>query len=315
MQVTLLEYGARVSSILFPVNGKLTEMTLGYRDNSQYLQDDYYLGASVGRVCNRIAYGQFSLNGTNYQLNRNSSLHCLHGGALGFSQQYWQVESESISEQSIIFSLLSKEGEQGFPGELMVKVKYTLTDDNSLVIDFSAQPSTATLVNLCNHCYFHLGNSSINDLELSINAKEFLPIDNSGIPLGKAEFIANSDFDFTKEKLVFDTLSKSNEPQILTNKGFDHCYVLSPVKSNNLKANAVLSSRRSGVQLNVFTDQLGLQLYTGQYLSGDFEPYQALCLEAQHFPDAINNPYLNSPIVEAGNLYSKQVRYQFTQVQ
>ncbi|QBG35065.1 aldose epimerase family protein [Litorilituus sediminis] len=314
MQVTLLEYGARVSSILFPVNGTLTEMTLGYRDNSQYLQDDFYLGASVGRVCNRIAQGQFILNGTHYQLSQNSGAHCLHGGEIGFSQQYWQVDSESISAQSIIFSLLSKEDDQGFPGELIVKIKYTLTDENSLVIDFTGLASATTLINLCNHCYFHLGDNSINDLALYINADDYLPIDNTGIPLGKPKPVAKSDFDFSKETLVFDKLTNSTEQQIITNKGFDHCYVLSSNKNSDLKANAVLISRKSGVQLSVYTDQLGMQLYTGQYLSGDFKPYQALCLEAQHFPDAINNPYLSSPIVETGKRYSKQVKYQFTLV-
>jgi aldose 1-epimerase len=317
MRVTLLDLGATVSSILVPVKGKLTEMTLGYKNIDDYTHDEFYLGSSVGRVCNRIAQAQFSLNQQKYQLNKNSGEHCLHGGQQGFSKRTWQVNQNTLTDNYAEFFLFSADGEQGFPGELNVKIVYQLNNNNALSINFHALGKQDTVVNLCNHCYFHLGSKDIDNLYLQLQAENYLPVDDTGIPTGELRSVAESDFCFLTARSVGKQITQSNNEQIIrANNGFDHCYV-SKVNSVDLsskpnqQAVARLENRTNGITLQVFTDQKGLQLYSAQYLHGSFHPYQAVCLEAQNFPDAINQPNFISDVLRAGESYNKQVVYQF----
>jgi len=308
MQVTLLDFGARVISILFPVKEQLTEMILTYKNIDDFKNDPFYLGATVGRVCNRIAQARFSFLKHDYHLSKNSNEHCLHGGENGFSKRNWQFNQQSLSESYAELSLTSSDGDQGFPGRLSAKVSYRLTDDNCLKINFSATSEQDTLVNLCNHCYFHLGEESINNLSLKISADQYLPTNHSGIPTGETASVINGPFSFIEEKLVGETVTQSDHLQIKEHKGFDHCYVL---ESANHMPVAHLRGQSKAVELLIYTDQPGLQLYSGQYLEDKFSPYQALCMEAQGFPDAVNHSHFPNIKLKANETYSRYVNYQF----
>ena len=309
MRVELIDWGARVRSILFPVNGKLTEMTLTYPAIEDYRQDPFYLGASIGRVANRIAQASFELEGKVYELAKNNNGNCLHGGQQGFSAQSWQFNQETLSENQAELSLFSPDGDQGFPGNLEAKVRYHLTHDNKLMIDYSAICDKDTPINLCNHCYFHLGQATIEELFLQINGDKYLPIDKNGIPTGQKIAIQNSDFSFISRASVGRRINFTTNKQITENKGYDHCYLLSAPQIDTCSAKLI--NQTTGVTLSIYTDQPGLQFYSGQYLEGKFAPYQAICLEAQNFPDDINQNLASSTITPADTYYRKQLIYQF----
>ncbi|WDE08831.1 galactose mutarotase [Thalassomonas viridans] len=311
MQVQLLDFGARVASISLPVKGKQTEMTLGYPHLEDYRHDPYYLGASVGRVCNRIANGRFSLNGRVYQLSRNSRGHCLHGGEAGFSSRFWQLDQASLTSSFARFKLRSEDGDQGFPGTLLASVSYFLDDDNRLQIHFHATCDQDIPVNFCNHCYFHLGEASIDGLSLQIDATDYLPATAELIPTCEVKPVAASDFCFQQSALLGQRIKQASAPGITDFKGFDHCYWLSGV--NRETPVARLTGQTSGVSLSVYSDQPGLQLYSGQHLASPFTSYRAVCLEVQDFPDAINNRLSASPVLPAGEEYRRYVCYQFSQ--
>lgn len=305
MEVDILNFGARVSSIRFPVQGVLTEMTMTYDEVEKFTTDAFYIGATCGRFANRIAGGKFSLNGEDYQLNQNSDGNCLHGGESNFANRYWQVEYQN--KQSVVLTLTSLDGDQGFPGNLNVKVKYTLTADNALDFEYSARSDQDTTVNLCNHCYFTLGEPDIHSLSLIINSDYVLPVDEKLIPTGELKAVADGDFDFNQAVLLKERLVNLSDESLVATKSFDHCYVIKPDIENIA---AVLSSNE--VSLTIRTDQPGIQFCTASFLSGDFKPFQGVCLEAQNYPDAINNPDFPSALLKAGEHYHKLVSYQFT---
>jgi aldose 1-epimerase len=313
MQVTLLDFGARVSSILLPVNDKLTEMILGYDNSADYLQDEFYLGASVGRVCNRIANAEFCLNEQIYKLSQNNNSHCLHGGKQGFDSRFWRVNDSNIGINQIEFSLLSEDGDQGFPGELCASVRYELSDENQLLIHFEAITDKDTIVNICNHCYFNLGEHTIDSLSLQMNSNSYLPTGDGDIPTGEIRAVVNSDFCFTQSSAIGARINQATSKQVIkANNGFDHCYLLTHNNDPLTKPKAILTGQTTGVRLDVFTDQIGMQLYTGQYLSGQFRPYQGVCLEAQSLPNAINEGKFGSVTLSKAQRSSKTVIYQFS---
>ncbi|GLX86090.1 aldose 1-epimerase [Thalassotalea loyana] len=312
MQVKILDFGARVSSILFPIKGRLTEMTLAYTKQESYLQDPFYLGATVGRVCNRIAKARFSLNHKEYQLSKNSGENCLHGGAQGFSSRYWHFNPDSLSDNFAELSLLSEDGDQGFPGRVLATVVYRLTANNSLEIEFKARTDQDTVVNMCNHCYFHLGEPSIKSLSLQLNALHYLPINREGIPTGEVRVVKNSPFSFKQLSVLGEKLTSVADSQLQQNNGYDHCFVLENTK--NKQAVATLVGNANRVKMQVFTDQPGLQLYSGQYLADEFSAYQGMCLEAQNFPNAINTKGFPTAILTADEHYHRHVCYQFSEL-
>jgi aldose 1-epimerase len=321
MQVTLLDLGARVSSIKLPIDDVLTELTLGYEKIEDYHRDQFYMGATVGRVCNRIAKGQFVINDDQWQVSQNSGEHCLHGGEIGFSGKHWQLDLTTLSSNSITFTLVSPDKDQGFPGEVLAKVCYHLADDNCLLIDFFAETNKTTPVNFCNHCYFHLGEQSINDLYLQLNADSYLPTNESGIPTGEIKQVKNSDFCFHHSSSIGARIDQATDKQIAqAHKGFDHCYVLKQKFDGgnvteafiNKPPVATLQAKNSGVTLEIFTDQLGMQLYSTQYLQGQFTSYQAICLEAQGFPNAVNMIEFESGLLTPKRAYHKRVVYRFS---
>lgn len=303
MEVDILNLGATVSSIRFPVNNTLKEMTLTYDNVDDFLNDPFYLGATCGRFANRIAKGKFLLDANSYQLTQNNDGNCLHGGTEGFTHRFWRASEQSTN--SILFTLISPDGDQGFPGEVTATVRYTLTSDNALAIDYGATTDQSTIINLCNHCYFNLGETDIHSLNLTINSEDIVVVENC-IPTGAARNIKNSAFDFLDTVALKERMANYQD-DMLDEMGYDHCYM---IDGNMHQAAAELSS--NDVKLSVYTNQPGLQLYTAAYLSEPFKPFQALCLEAQNYPDAINHFHFPSPILKPDETYSKQVVYQFT---
>ena len=221
---TFLNFGARLVSIKVPVNSGLKEMLVGYKKHEDYLTDPYFLGAICGRVCNRISGAAFSLKGFDYKLDANDGLHCLHGGRGGFSQQFWIIEHQS--ESKVVFSLLSPHLDQGFPGELSIKVSYDLQENDALAVEISASTSSLTAVNITFHPYFNLGETTNKNLQLTLNSASFLARDNHGIPIGREIATSELGVDLAQPTKVNDFYQNSCYSQIDDEQGVDHCFLL-----------------------------------------------------------------------------------------
>jgi aldose 1-epimerase len=307
MSVEILNYGARIKSILFPANGIVKDMTVGYPASKSYLTDDFYLGATCGRVCNRIENGIFDIDGIRYSLSQNDSEHCLHGGVANFSYKFWQIES--LSHSTVILTLQSKDGDQGFPGQLNLQVKYHLTDSNKLEIEYFAVSNKATPINITNHAYFNLGDDSCETLELTIAASNMLERKNNGLPSGKTLPVVNSDFNFTKPVNLGERRANATDVNVNAMGCFDHCYVLNNINFDIPKA--MLISKNNQIKMSLFTDQPAIQLYTGVGLSGEFNPYQGVCLEAQNYSNAVNIDHFPNSILQPYDEYRRKIIYQF----
>ena len=306
LDVELLPFGATIRSIR--LYGQ--EMTLNYPQLADYQTDQFYLGATAGRVANRIANGRFELNGQSYQLDCNNGPNHLHGGITGFNRQHWQVLKQQ--PDSVQLYLRSADGDQGYPGAVQVWQQLRIID-KQLELTFLALSTKDTLLNLTNHCYFNLNSdgSSIEDHQLQLTAQHYLPTDASAIPTGERRGVTGTAFDFSKAKLVGPAL-RQKDPQLALARGFDHCFIWQGAEAAELKLMAVLSSSQSGRQLEVLSTQPGLQLYTGNFLTAPFAARQGICLEAQGWPDAINQLGFPSTQLKAGELYQQQIVYKFS---
>ncbi|MBQ4846680.1 aldose epimerase family protein [Pseudoalteromonas sp. MMG005] len=313
MTVKIVNLGARVSSIKVPIDQCLTEMTVTYNNPQCFLNDKAYIGATVGPVSNRIENGQFYLNQTRYMLDKNDRGNCLHGGEKGFSQHLWQVNETTRTLTYLELNLESKHMEHGLPGHLNITVGYNLTEDNALEISYYATSTQDTLLSVCNHCYFNLAETSVDNLFLSLDATRYLPIDELGIPTGDMKSVGDGDFAFNSQlKSIGLTIGSANDPQIIANRGFDHCYVINPHLAQSPVA--TLIAKNTGIRMQVYTDYEGVQFYSGQHLEPPFKPYQGICIEAQRFPNAINNPFFPSPILKSGALFKQHTIYKFDHV-
>ncbi|BBW92954.1 aldose 1-epimerase [Pseudoalteromonas sp. PS1M3] len=299
----ILPFGAIIKSIKF----KNQEMTLSVDDPQYYLENPFYLGATVGRYANRIAEGRFNLSGSQYQLEANNGPNSLHGGVKGFNKVLWQVTKQTDSEVELYYC--SVDGEEGFPGEL--KVWQTITAENGqLLLKFKATCNKETLVNFTNHCYFNLESSdTIENHLLQVNATHYLPIDEHSIPLGGPAPVANSCFDFIKPKLVKDALTQSHT-QLDAANGLDHCYIFE--NDDSLHTMATLTSQQTGINLTLKSTQPGMQLYTANFVSDPFRARQALCLEAQNWPDAPNRENYPKANLLPDEEYSQVIIYAFS---
>ena len=306
LDVELLPFGATIRSIR--LYGQ--EMTLNYPQVADYQTDAFYLGATAGRVANRIANGRFELNGQSYQLDCNNGPNHLHGGITGFNRRDWQVLKRQTD--SVQLYLRSADGDQGYPGTVQVWQQFRIIDQQ-LELSFLALSNKDTVLNLTNHCYFNLNTdgSSIENHQLQLTATHYLPTDPHAIPTGECRAVAGTAFDFTQAKLVGPALLQQDQQLTLAN-GFDHCFIWQGAQAAELKAMALLSSEQSGRQLEVFSTQPGLQLYTGNFLAEPFAPRQGICLEAQGWPDAINQLGFPSTLLKAGELYQQQIVYKFS---
>lgn len=307
MSVEIINFGARITSILFPAQGKATEMVVGYSNAGDYLTDSFYLGATCGRVCNRIDGGKFDLNGVSYQITQNENKNCLHGGVDNFSYRFWQVESSTGS--TVTLSLESKDGDQGFPGKLNLQVSYHLTDNNTLEIDYFSVSDASTPINITNHAYFNLGDETCESLDLQLLASNFLELKEDSVPSGKVLSVDNSDFDLRQSINIGERQRNTTDVNLKNMKGFDYCYVLDNDEFSNAKATLV--SKNNGVKMSLFTDQTAVQLYTGYWLSGVLNAYQGVCLEAQNYSNAVNISHFPNSILLPDDEYKRKIIYQF----
>jgi len=312
MSVEIINFGARIKSIKFPVQGKATEMALGYTSAQEYLNDDFYLGATCGRVCNRISGGKFELDGNHYQLTQNDGENCLHGGIDNFSLRFWQIDSETVSESSVTLCLISPNGDQGFPGTLNLSVTYQLSEDNTLSIKYSGTTNSATPVNLTNHAYFNLGDKDCQSLYLQMMSSAFLETNIENIPTGNIVEVAQTDYNFREPVSIGYRQHNTEDESLKTKNGYDHCFILDNTPFEQPKA--ILTSFKNQVRLSVYTDQPAMQLYTGFYLSGQFSAYQGLCLEAQNYTDAENNKHFPSNLLKANQQYQRKIIYKFESI-
>lgn len=315
MEVHITNYGGIVTAIKTPdKDGNIENVVLGFDSLKKYLGDDPYLGAIVGRYANRIADGTFTLDGKKYTLAKNNGDNHLHGGIEGFDSVLW--DAEMMDDGSLKLSYLSEDGEEGYPGNLDVRVTYSLTDDNGLHIEYEATTNQATPVNLTNHSYFNLsGNpeATILDHQLKINADRYTPVNDELIPTGEIQPVEGTPFDFTEFHRVGARIDQ-------VEGGYDHNYVLNQAASDSLFHAATLYSPESGREMKVLTIEPGIQFYSGNFLDGSlkgpdgtpFVQHAALCLETQHFPNSPNEPEFPSTILRPDEKYHTVTVYQFS---
>lgn len=321
MQARISDYGGTLLSLRVPDrHGRLTDVVLGFDDPMAYLGDHPKFGTLIGRYGNRIAQGRFTLDGQTYQLACTDGPHHLHGGMEGFDRKLWTAETISTPRgESLQLRYLSPDGEEGYPGNLHVSVRFTLTENNALRIAYQATTDQATVVNLTHHSYFNLsGAGDVRKHELQIKAGYYHPVDKTGLPTGEITSVVDTVFDF-RESRALGTGLDSDDAQIKLRQGYDHNFVLSHGDEPLAEAIALVRDPRSGRQMEVFTTQPGLQLYTANFLSDTpgkggeiYQPYAALCLETQHYPDAPNQPEAPSTVLRPGETYQHAVVYRFS---
>ncbi len=311
--VKISNYGGIITSFVTrDKRDSATSIVVGFDSLSSYLNQPPYFGALVGRYANRIGDAKFRLDGKTYQLAANNGKNHLHGGLKGFDKQVWEVSDIADTVPTLTLHYLSKDGEEGYPGNLHVTVQYILTDDDELRIEYEAETDKPTPVNLTNHSYFNLTgdvSKSILDHTLTIDADHYTPVDTSLIPTGEIKSVKGTPFDFTSAHRIGERIDS-------VKGGYDHNFVLNK-KDSSLQRIAVLSDTVSGRKLEVYTTQPGLQFYTGNFLDGKFinhdgkpvRQHSALCLETQHFPDSPNKPQFPSVILKPGEKYHQITVY------
>lgn len=314
MEVEITNYGGTVTSIKVPdAEGNFENVILGFDNVDGYVADNPFFGATIGRYGNRIAGGKFELNGEEYQLQINDGNNHLHGGEKGFYKVLW--ETEEVTENSLELSYLSKDGEQGYPGNLEVSVIFTVTDDNGLHIKYRANTDKATPVNLTNHSYFNLSGdpeTRILDHELTIAADHYTPVNAELIPTGEIAPVEETAFDFTEPYAIGERIDEIEG-------GYDHNYVLSR-SGEGMQTIATLFDPETKREMEVITTEPGIQFYSGNFLDGSlkapdgtsFIQYSGLCLETQHYPDSPNQPDFPSTILEPGETYHTETTYRFS---
>jgi aldose 1-epimerase len=312
VQATITNYGGIVTSWMVPdKSGNLGNIVVGFDSLQPYLQKPPYFGALIGRYGNRIGNAKFTLDGKTYTLAANDGKNHLHGGNKGYDKVVWDA-TFAEGTPALTLNYLSKDGEEGYPGNLKVTVVYTLTDDNELLIDYSAETDKATPVNLTNHCYFNLSGdvkNSILNHTLQIDADNYTPVDATLIPTGEIKSVKGTPFDFTKAEKIGARIAQ-------VRGGYDHNFVLNR-KDSSLQLVATLADSISGRRMEVYTFEPGIQFYSGNFLDGKFQlsngtpinQHTALCLETQHYPDSPNKPNFPSTILQPGQKYHTVTKY------
>jgi len=322
MEIAITNYGGAVVAVMAPDrDGHYSNVVLGHDSIDHVVNSpESFLGTTIGRYGNRIAKGKFSLGDQTYTLAVNNGPNSLHGGPKGFHTVVWDVVSSNDSSVELTYT--SADGEEGFPGKLLVKMSYTLTDDNEFVIRYKAITDQATPVNLTNHAFFNLAGISnpspkVTDNILTINADLFIPIDKYSIPTGEILKVEGTPMDFRMPKVVGERIDDSFE-QLVFGAGYDHSYALNKSYAGELSFAAKCVEPVSGRKLEVYTTEPGVQLYTGNWLNGftgahgaTFPARSAICFETQHFPDTPNQPHFPSVILKPGEKYTHTCVYQF----
>jgi len=323
LEANIITYGGRITSLKTPdKNENVENITLGFDKLEDYLKDNPFFGALVGRYGNRIAKGKFSLDGNEYTLATNNGENHLHGGEKGFDKVVWEAEpKEGTDESSLIMTYMSEDGEEGYPGNLEVTVTYTLNQENELKVDYKATTDKATVVNLTQHAYFNLTgdfSKDILDHKVMLDANNYLPVDAGLIPTGELRNVEGTPFDFTSPKAIGEDIQKDNE-QLELGGGYDHCWVLNG-EMGVLRIAATAHDPESGRFLEVMTTEPAIQFYTGNFLDGTLpNPHggtyglrSAFCLETQHYPDSPNQAAFPSVRLNPGETYSTKTVFKFT---
>ena len=319
MEVCVTNFGARIVSVLVPDrDGIMRDVVLGFDNIKDYQNVKSDFGASIGRYANRINQGNITIDGEIIQLPQNNYGHCLHGGPNGW--QYKVYKPVEVTRNSISFSLFSPDGDENFPGNVNAKVSYTLTDDNAIRIEYSATTDAKTVINMTNHSYFNLSGNPSNpaiDHILYINASNFTPVDSTFMTTGEIASVEGTPMDFTTHKAIGQDIENPYQ-QLRNGKGYDHNWVLD-TKGNVNELAAKLSCPSTGIAVEVYTNEPGIQIYTGNFLKGNvvgkngvaYPCRASVCLETQHFPDSPNKPQWPSVLLEPGQKYYSECIYKF----
>lgn len=321
MEVCITNFGGRVVSIMAPDrNGEFQDVVLGFDSVADYVNKPSDFGASIGRYANRINKGRIVIDGDSIQLPVNNYGHCLHGGPEGW--QYQVYDGEKVNDSTIVMKMHSPDGDANFPGNLDAVVTYTLKSDNSLDIAYEATTDKKTVVNMTNHTYFNLSgdpSQPATDHILYVNADSYTPVDSTFMTTGEIAPVAQTPMDFRVPKAVGQDVDKRDFDQIKNGNGYDHNWVLN-TKGDITKPAAKLTSPKSGISVEVYTDEPGIQVYSGNFLDGtlsgkkgiQYNQRASVCLETQHFPDSPNKPEWPSTILEPGQTYKSHCIYKFT---
>ena len=323
IEMSVMNYGGVIFSMLVPdKNGVVEDVTLGYDSLTDYENNRHFFGALIGRYGNRIAKGKFALDGKEYSLATNNGANHLHGGIAGFDRVVWSIEVISSGvNPSLLLTYLSKDGEEGYPGNLKVEVTYTLTEDNELRIEYKATTDKKTIVNLTQHTYFNLAGNVKSDIlghELMIAADRFLPVNETLIPIGELKSVTGTPFDFNMSTAIGTRINNVDE-QLKFGQGYDHCWVLNDA-SDSLKKVATIYEPVSGRQMDTYTTEPALQFYSGNFLNDKvigkkgtvYNQRSALCLETQHYPDSVNRPDFPSTILRPAQTFKSTTTFVFS---
>lgn len=321
VEVTLTNYGGRIVSVMVPDrDGNMKDVVLGFDNINDYVNVDNNFGATIGRYGNRIAKGKITVEGVEYQLPLNNFGHTLHGGPEGFDKKVFKAEQ--INNQTVVFSYLSKDGEANFPGNLDVKVTMTLTDDNAIDLQYEATTDKETVVNLTNHSYFNLSgdanNTILND-SLTIHADAFTPVDDTFMTTGEIAPVEGTPMDFRTPTAIGARINDYDYAQLKNGDGYDHNWVLN-TKGDVTQVAATVYAPATGIVLDVYTDEPGVQVYTGNFLDGTitgkngavYAKRNAICLETQKYPDSPNKADWPSPYLKPGEKYTSRCIYKFS---
>ncbi|MEM6846148.1 MAG: aldose epimerase family protein [Bacteroidota bacterium] len=322
-EVEITNYGGIITSWRVPdSNGQMGDIVQGYDSVDGYNSLPGYFGATIGRYGNRIANGEFSLDGETYSLAKNNGPNHLHGGLIGFNDVVWQADTATSEDgPQLILQYTSPDGEEGYPGTLETKVTYTLQADNTLRIDYEATTDKPTVVNLTNHSFFNLSgdpSTPILDHQLMLNADRYVPVNQTLIPLGSLDSVKGTPFDFTEATAVGERID-ADHPQITNGLGYDHCWVLNGPEGELSLAATVLDPKSKRF-MEVFTTEPGIQFYSGNFLDGSaigkdgtsYDYRTALCLETEHFPDSPNQPDFPSVVLRPGENYRTTTAYKLS---
>ena len=320
MVVQVTNYGGKLVAVIVPdKEGNLDDVCLGYESAQEYVNGIASLGATMGRVTNRIANAQFTLNDSTYHLAKNNGEHTIHGGAKGFRLNVW--DGTQLDDQNVELSYFSEDGEEGFPGNLTLKVLFTVTEENELKLTYQARTDKPTVINFTNHAFFNLtgeGKGDILNHELMVNADAFTEVDDEAIPTGKILPVENTPLDFSQMTRIGDRIEDDFD-QLKHVGGYDHNYVINK-NDNELALAALLYEPASGRVMEVKTTEPGVQIYTANSLTENdtgkggktYGPRSSVCLETQHFPDSPNHPNFPSTILNPGEQYNSTTIYKFS---
>ena len=320
MEVCITNFGGRIVSVMVPdKDGQMRDVVLGFDSIQDYISKPSDFGASIGRYANRINQGKFTLDGVEYQLPRNNYGHCLHGGPQGF--QYRVYDAVQLNPQELQLTYVAKDGEEGFPGNITCKVLMKLTDDNAIDIQYEAETDKPTIVNMTNHSYFNLDGDAGSNAEhlLTIDADYYTPVDSTFMTTGEIVPVEDTPMDFRTPMPVGERINDFDFVQLKNGNGYDHNWVLNAKGDINRRA-ATLKSQKTGIVLDVYTNEPGVQVYAGNFLDGSltgkkgitYNQRASVCLETQKYPDTPNKPEWPSAVLRPGEKYMSQCIFKFS---